>query len=54
MSAESDTSPGGYTQGDAEEQFNISDHRSLTEVKSMLASKGLEPVMKDWDSVFTA
>ncbi len=33
----------------ATEQFSISDDRSPAEVASMLRSKGLEPVWKDWD-----
>lgn len=34
----------------ATEQFAISDDRTPGEVASMLASRGLEPVWKDWDS----
>jgi len=34
----------------ATEQFAISDDRTPLEVASMLRSKGLEPVWKDWDA----
>ena len=34
----------------ATEQFAISDDRTPAEVAAMLASKGLEPVWKDWDA----
>ncbi|RAP29890.1 2-iminoacetate synthase ThiH [Candidatus Marinamargulisbacteria bacterium SCGC AG-343-D04] len=49
VSAESNTSPGGYTQCDAEEQFSIHDTRSLTDICEMLTTKQLEPMFKDWD-----
>jgi len=53
MSAGSRTSPGGY-QGDdpGGEQFAIDDDRSPAEVARMLASRGLEPVWKDFDRAF--
>lgn len=54
MSAESNTSPGGYTQNEFEKQFEISDERSVESIKQLLRSKGYEPVQKDWDSVFCA
>jgi 2-iminoacetate synthase len=34
----------------ATEQFSISDDRTPAEVASMLATRGLEPVWKDWDA----
>jgi len=34
----------------ATEQFAISDERTPAEVAAMLASRGLEPVWKDWES----
>ena len=50
MSAESHTEPGGYSGKEAEKQFEISDTRSLEEVKNMLIYQGFEPVMKDWEA----
>jgi 2-iminoacetate synthase len=53
MSAGSRTNPGGYSKSDdALEQFAIDDQRSASEVASMLAQKGLEPVWKDFDRFF--
>jgi 2-iminoacetate synthase len=53
MSAGSKTAPGGYgTKLDAEGQFEVSDHRSPGEVVRMIASRGYEPVWKDWDQAF--
>ena len=33
-------------------QFDIDDSRSVPEVINAIASKGLEPVWKDWDVVY--
>lgn len=52
MSAESDTSPGGYSHQNEEKQFEISDDRSLEDIKMMLKQKGYDPVMKDWDKAY--
>lgn len=52
MSAESNTAPGGYSGQEEEKQFEISDERSLDEIKALLQSKGYEPVVKDWDPTF--
>lgn len=49
MSAESHTEPGGYSGKKSTQQFEISDTRSITEIKSLLTREGFEPVMKDWD-----
>ena len=49
MSAESSTSPAGYSAGNYEEQFQTNDNRSLDSIISMLKSKNLDPVIKDWD-----
>ena len=49
MSAESNTSPAGYTDGHYEEQFQINDTRSLKSIITMLKNKNLDPVTKDWD-----
>lgn len=38
----------------ATEQFSIADHRSPAEIATLLHSKGLEPVWKDWDQVILA
>lgn len=50
MSAGSSTRVGGYTQvaDTAEDQFEISDGRSLAEMKRTLLKLGLEPVTQDW------
>jgi 2-iminoacetate synthase len=57
MSAESETSPGGYSnkqQGPYknEEQFEVADKRSLKEVTAAIAKSGYEPVLKDWDKAY--
>ncbi len=53
MSAGSRTEPGGYTSpGEAEEQFEIADTRSSTDVVSILRSSGYDPVWKDSSPVF--
>jgi len=51
ISAESKTEPGGYSGKDAEEQFETSDHRPLTEIITLLHSKGYDPIAKDWEPV---
>jgi len=49
ISAESKTNPGGYVvEPQSLEQFEISDERSTEEIVTMLKSKGLEVVWKDW------
>ncbi len=49
MSASSTTSVGGHTISEENPgQFEISDTRSVTEIKSMLLSKGYQPILKDW------
>ena len=49
ISAESNTSPGGYTDGNAEKQFETSDHRSIEEIIAVLNKNGFDAVTKDWD-----
>ncbi len=50
MSAESATSPGGYSGNFAAgEQFTISDKRPVAEVVAAIAARGYDPVFKDWD-----
>lgn len=52
MSAGSATSVGGYTlhadPGDACLQFEIADHRSVSEIVSAIRGRGYEPVFQDW------
>lgn len=49
MSAASSTVVGGYTDPDiTQSQFEISDERSVKEIKELLLNKGYQPVMKDW------
>lgn len=54
MSAGSRTTVGGYggTEPATEGQFQVSDERSVPEICAMLRRRGLEPVFKNWDSVF--
>ncbi|MGB9612619.1 MAG: 2-iminoacetate synthase ThiH [Candidatus Margulisiibacteriota bacterium] len=54
ISAESRTSPGGYTQGETQTQFEIEDRRSLLEIMESLKKLGYDPVLKDWDREFIA
>lgn len=50
MSAESKTNPGGYVvEPESLEQFEISDNRTIEEIKKVLMNKGIECVYKDWD-----
>jgi len=50
LSAGSRTSPGGYTDPDANTgQFEVSDHRRPSEVAAVLKARGFDPVWKDWD-----
>jgi len=52
MSAGSTTHVGGHTIGHEDDdlafQFEISDPRSVEEIKAMLSKKGYQPVLKDW------
>jgi len=49
MSAGSSTEVGGYAhKQNTEGQFDISDGRSVQEIKDMLYKKGYQPVFKDW------
>lgn len=52
MSAASKTNPGGYVvDPQSLEQFEISDERSVPDVKSVILHAGYEPLFKDWESV---
>lgn len=54
MSAASKTNPGGYAvDPQSLEQFEISDERSMEEIRRQIQLKGYDPVMKDWDSCFS-
>ncbi|RBW68364.1 2-iminoacetate synthase ThiH [Bacillus taeanensis] len=49
MSAGSSTAVGGYAEEEeGNSQFEISDERSVDEIKSLLKQKGYQPVFKDW------
>jgi 2-iminoacetate synthase len=53
MSAGSKTNPGGYlNEFEAQEQFEVSDKRSVEEICVSISKKGYEPVFKDWDRAF--
>jgi len=50
MSAASSTVVGGYANKDhSHSQFEISDKRSVAEVKASLREQGYQPVVKDWE-----
>ncbi|MEK4868778.1 MULTISPECIES: hypothetical protein [Bacillaceae] len=49
MSADSSAVVGGYSDPHAtQSQFEISDDRSVEEIKVLLKHKGYQPMMKDW------
>ncbi len=58
MSAESKTSPGGYSASASEisaiaaAQFEVEDKRTLAEVMEAISKKGYDPVLKDWDKTY--
>ncbi len=52
MSAGSSTEVGGHAlEQKSEKQFDISDKRSVDEIRDMLYSKGYQPVFKDWQAI---
>lgn len=54
MSAASKTNPGGYVvDPQSLEQFEISDERSMEEIRNIIQQAGYEAVMKDWDPAYT-
>lgn len=54
MSAASKTNPGGYAvDRESLEQFETSDERSMEEIRSIIRKAGYDPVMKDWDAVYS-
>jgi 2-iminoacetate synthase len=55
MSAASSTAVGGYsTTEHTVGQFEISDHRSVTEVRLAIQQKGYKPIFKDWQDLSLA
>ena len=48
ISAESSTVVGGYEQSHKAQQFEISDKRSIEEIREVLKQKGYQLVFKDW------
>ncbi|URA10940.1 2-iminoacetate synthase ThiH [Thermospira aquatica] len=49
VSAESHTEVGGYAEHQEQvPQFEVADKRSVEEIKSVISSKGFDPVFKDW------
>ncbi|WP_228384231.1 2-iminoacetate synthase ThiH [Sphingobacteruim zhuxiongii] len=54
MSAASKTNPGGYVvDPESLEQFEISDERSMESIKNMIKKVGYDPIMKDWDKLYS-
>jgi len=51
MSAESSTFVGGYAENRGVNQFDISDDRTVAEVKELLLARGYQPVFKDWQQI---
>lgn len=51
MSAGVSTGVGGHSSQKGDDQFEISDDRTVDEIKAMLLSKGYQPAMKDWVSL---
>lgn len=54
MSAGSKTNPGGYAvDKESLEQFETSDDRSMEEIRRVIERAGYDPVMKDWEPVYS-
>ncbi len=52
MSAGSTTAVGGHTECEkSEAQFEISDNRSVKEMKQSIIALGYQPVLKDWEKI---
>ena len=51
MSAASSTEVGGYAEHTSDDQFDISDKRSVDEVAASIRKKGWLPVFKDWQTL---
>ncbi len=53
MSAGSKTTVGGYSEDNgSEEQFDITDKRSIEEMGNYIDSRGYQPVYKDWEVIW--
>ncbi|MEK3870692.1 MULTISPECIES: 2-iminoacetate synthase ThiH [unclassified Paenibacillus] len=52
MSAGVSTAVGGHTHTGGTPQFEISDGRSVPEIREMLYENGLQPVFKDWEILY--
>jgi 2-iminoacetate synthase len=53
ISAGSKTNPGGYSNiKKSDNQFDISDKRSVEEIISFLKKRGFDPVIKNWDNKY--
>lgn len=54
ISAASKTQPGGYASDFVElEQFEISDERSAANIEAVIRNRGLDPMWKDWSSIYS-
>jgi len=51
MSAESSTAVGGYARDKGAKQFDISDDRTVVEMKDLLLNKGYQPIFKNWQQI---
>ncbi|ADY55952.1 tyrosine lyase ThiH [Syntrophobotulus glycolicus DSM 8271] len=51
MSAGAVTEVGGYSEKKGDGQFDVSDSRSVEEIRQMLYQKGFQPVFKDWQNI---
>lgn len=54
MSAASKTNPGGYVvDKQSLEQFETSDERSMDTMRNIIIEAGYDPIMKDWETVYS-
>lgn len=54
MSAASKTNPGGYVVDQQSlEQFETSDERSMETIRNLIIDAGYDPIMKDWETVYS-
>lgn len=51
MSAGSSTEVGGYAEHETDDQFDVTDKRSVEEVTASIRQKGWLPVFKDWQTL---
>ncbi len=52
LSVASKTNPGGYSHAQSTEQFAVFDDRNMSDILIMLSKKDIDPITKDWSSVF--